>query len=60
MSNPGNANLPIGGLQDAIQENGVPGMIRKLFAGQTFELQMPVELANQLRIVAPISQNFYE
>jgi hypothetical protein len=22
---PGNANLPIGGLQNAIQENGVPG-----------------------------------
>jgi hypothetical protein len=22
---PGNANLPIGGLRDAIQENGVPG-----------------------------------
>jgi hypothetical protein len=25
MDFPGNANLPIGGLQSAIQENGVPG-----------------------------------
>jgi hypothetical protein len=27
---PANANLPIGGFRDAIQENGVPGENRKL------------------------------
>ena len=27
--NPGNANLPIGGVKNAIQENGVPGLAAK-------------------------------
>ena len=35
---PGNANLPIGGLQDAIQENGVPRAI-----GRSLTLRMTVD-----------------
>ena len=35
---PGNANLPIGGLQDAIQENGVPRRI-----GKSLTLRMTVD-----------------
>jgi hypothetical protein len=31
---PGNANLPIGGLRGAIQENGVPGIAANLALAQ--------------------------
>jgi hypothetical protein len=39
---------------------GTAGGPDELFSGQAFELQMPVELAHELRIVAPIAQNFHE
>jgi hypothetical protein len=31
-----------------------------LLSGQAFQLQVPVELAHDLRIVAPITQDFHE
>jgi hypothetical protein len=43
----GNANLPIGGFQDAIQENGVPGIVAKLSVGSGFLLERVIRRAHQ-------------
>jgi hypothetical protein len=45
--NPGNANLPIGGIQDAIQENGVPRISAKLRVRGGFLLESVVRRAHQ-------------
>ena len=51
---PGNANLPIGGLQDAIQENGVPRRIGKsLTLRMTVDRRLPLLRSIRGRVARP-------